>query len=156
MKTNETTSNYLIRSPEYSNALANIGEPGKEKELIMRVIYGLRKEYNGLKFTLLHRQASTYFQELKGLLADHEFMVKKSMPTVTPIQAFSTIANTRSTTASSPVPLDTLQTLQQLMSQLGLQLQPTPSISPQSFYTNMSSSSLGRGSNNRRGRGNYS
>lgn len=58
----------------------------------MLVIYGLREEYNGLKSTLLAHQAPTSFQELHGLLADHDFMVKKNPPTVAPAQAFTTIA----------------------------------------------------------------
>lgn len=105
--------------------------------------------------TLLTRQVPTSFQELNGLLADHDFMVKKNMPTVTPVQAFATTAKTRSTTASSSAP-DTLQALQQLVSQLGLQLQPAPSTSPQSFDANWSSSSRGCGSNNLCGSGSYS
>nr|GEX36054.1 hypothetical protein [Tanacetum cinerariifolium] len=39
---------------------------------------GLREDYNGLKSTLLARQAPTAFHELQGLLADHDYMIKQS------------------------------------------------------------------------------
>lgn len=69
MKEDESSSAYLTRAQEYSNALANIGEPVKEKDLVMLVISGLREEYNGLKSTLLARQSPTAFVELHGLLS---------------------------------------------------------------------------------------
>ncbi|KAL4574294.1 hypothetical protein LXL04_021123 [Taraxacum kok-saghyz] len=65
MKPDEPASTYLTRAQDYSDALANIGEPVKEKDLVMLVISGLREEYNGLKSTLLARQAPTSFQELR-------------------------------------------------------------------------------------------
>ncbi|XP_052623590.1 uncharacterized protein LOC128128866 [Lactuca sativa] len=99
------------------------------------------------------RQVPTSFQELHGLLADHDFMVKKSIPAVAPIQAFATTSSIRSTPMTTPP--DALQTLQQLASQLGFQINPAPASSPQAFYTNCPSSSRGRTLNNRRGRGNY-
>lgn len=84
MKTDETASAYLTRAKEYADALANIGEPIKEKDLVMLVILGLREEYNGLKSTLLPRQIPTAFGELHGLLSDHDYMAKKTAPTVSP------------------------------------------------------------------------
>lgn len=44
MKSDETASVYLLRAQEYSDALENIGEPVKEKDLVMLVIFGLREE----------------------------------------------------------------------------------------------------------------
>ncbi|XP_052626864.1 protein FAR1-RELATED SEQUENCE 3-like [Lactuca sativa] len=81
MKADETTSTYLLRAQEYFDALANIGEPVKEKDLVILVISGLREEYNGLKSTLLARQSPTSFQDLHGLLVDHDFMIKKNSHT---------------------------------------------------------------------------
>lgn len=82
MKGDETASAYLTRARDYVDALANIGEPVKDKDLVMLVISGLREEYNGLKSTLLARQVPTAFTELYGLLSDHDYMVKKSAPVV--------------------------------------------------------------------------
>nr|KAJ0211326.1 hypothetical protein LSAT_V11C400226510 [Lactuca sativa] len=95
MKPDETASTYLLRAQEYSDALANIGEPVKEKDLVMLVISGLWEEYNGLKSILLARQAPTSFQDLHGLLADHDFMIKKTSPVVAPVQAFTTTSSNR-------------------------------------------------------------
>ena len=68
----ETSSAYLNRAKEYADALANIGESFKEKDPVMLVIAGLRDDYNGLKSTLLSRQVPTTFNELHGLLSDHD------------------------------------------------------------------------------------
>ncbi|GJV21096.1 putative RNA-directed DNA polymerase [Tanacetum coccineum] len=43
---------YLNRVQEYADALATIGEPVKDKDLVMLVVSGLREEYNGLKTTI--------------------------------------------------------------------------------------------------------
>lgn len=121
MKPDETPSTYLLRAQECYDALANIGEPVKDKDLVMLVILGLCEEYNGLKSNLLARQTLTTFQDLHGLLADHDFMVRKSIPSVPPIQAFAATTTTRSSPTSLPTSLDQLQALQQLLSHLGLQ-----------------------------------
>ncbi|KAI3765927.1 hypothetical protein L2E82_15974 [Cichorium intybus] len=156
MKSDEVTSAYLFRAQAYADALANIGEPVKEKDLVMLVISGLREEYNGLKSTLLARQAPISFQDLHGLLADHDFMVKKTLPTVAPVQAFAATSSNCSTPTTATPPPDHLQALQQLLSQLGLPLNvaSTQPSSTQAFYTNRPLPSRGRGANNRRGRGN--
>ncbi|KAK1412849.1 hypothetical protein QVD17_34395 [Tagetes erecta] len=159
MKSDETSSAYLARAQEYADALANIGEPVKEKDLVMLVVSGLRDEYNGLKGNLLTRQFPTAFTELHALLSDHDFMIRKSIPTVSPAQAFATVSNPTSAPShplsNSVTP--TIQALQQLVNQLSLQSQPTQSSSPQpqAFYTNRSGSARGRGTNNRRGRGTF-
>jgi hypothetical protein len=94
---------------------------------------------------------------LSSLLADHEFMIKKLVVDVPPVQAFTA-------TSGSSIPDDTMQTLQQLITKLGLQLQPDSSAVPASsnnsgkstapstaFYT---SRGRGRGANHyNRGRG---
>ncbi|KAK1420567.1 hypothetical protein QVD17_22267 [Tagetes erecta] len=156
MKSDETSSAYLNRAQEYSDALANIGEPIKEKDLVMLVISGLRDEYNGMKSTLLARQFPTAFSELHGLLCDHEYMIRKPVTDVSPVQAFSAVTagqNPSATTGTIPTQNETLQALQQLVTQLGFQ--PSNSQQPQAFYTNRASNSRGRGYQNRRGRGSY-
>lgn len=159
MKADETSSAYLTRAQEYSDALANIGEPMKEKDLVMLVISGLREEYNGLKSTLLGRQFPTAFAELHGLLSDHDYMIKKSATDISPTQAFTAVTNSRVSpviggTSSTPQP-DQLQAIQQLLSQLGLQIQTSNAQPAQAFYTNRSGNNRGRGRDSRRGRGNY-
>ncbi|KAJ9553489.1 hypothetical protein OSB04_017534 [Centaurea solstitialis] len=134
MKPDETSSAYLTRAQEYADALANIGEPMKEKDLVMLVISGLREEYNGLKSTLLGRQFPTAFAELHGLLSDHDYMIKKFPTEVSLPQAFTAVTNNR----NSAVPTAT---------------HPVNTQPAQAFYTNRSGNSRGRGS--RRGRGNY-
>ncbi|MFS7905138.1 putative RNA-directed DNA polymerase [Helianthus anomalus] len=142
MKGDETSSAYLTRAREYASALANIGEPMKEKDIVMLVISGLRDEYNGLKSNLLGRQYPTAFSELPGLLADQDYMIQKAVPTVPPVQAFTTATN------SAPTATVLSQTLQQLIAQLNLQPQPA---APHAFYTNRG---RGRGQGNRCGQGN--
>ncbi|KAI3669008.1 hypothetical protein L6452_40227 [Arctium lappa] len=147
MKGDETSSAYLARAQEYATALANIGQLMSEKDIVMLVVAGLRDEYNGVKQSLLARQFTAVFSELPGLLADHEFLIRKPVPDVTPVQAF-----TAATAAGSSLQTDTVQALQQLVSRLGFQLQPVSNISStptsQAFYTNRSgpsNSSRGRG-----------
>ncbi|KAL7586426.1 hypothetical protein Lser_V15G37783 [Lactuca serriola] len=55
MQPEESISTYLSRAKEYeyAEALANIGEPIKEKDLVIFVVSGLRDEYNGLKSNLI-------------------------------------------------------------------------------------------------------
>ncbi|GJR38129.1 beta-grasp domain-containing protein [Tanacetum coccineum] len=90
MKGDETSDAYLNRAKEYANALANIGEAFKEKNLVMLVIAGLSEDYNGLKSTLLARQAPTAFHELQGLLSDHDYMIKQYVLVIPSLQAFTT------------------------------------------------------------------
>lgn len=155
MKGDESSSTYLTHAQEYSDALANIGEPIKEKDLVMLVISGLRDEYNGLKSTLLARQFPTAFSELHGLLADHDFMIKKMPSEVSPAQAFMTaVPSYKSSTTGSSLPTETLHVVQQLAQQLGFQLQPLTNISsPQAHYTQRSGNNQDRPFNNRSGRG---
>ncbi|GKG15308.1 nucleotide-binding alpha-beta plait domain-containing protein, partial [Tanacetum coccineum] len=82
MKGDETSDAYLNQAKEYADALGNIGEAFKEKYLVMLLIVGLHEDYNGLKSTLLARQAPTAFHELQGLLADHDYMIKQYVPAI--------------------------------------------------------------------------
>ncbi|KAJ0522439.1 putative RNA-directed DNA polymerase [Helianthus annuus] len=123
-------------------------------EAVFQHVQGLREEYNGVKQNLLAREFTAVFSELPGLLADHEFLIKKPVPDVSPAQAF-----TASTAAQpSPASNDTIQALQQIAGRLGFQLQPTtglsPAPTPQPFYTNRSGpNNRGRGGRGRGGRG---
>ncbi|GKB38144.1 nucleotide-binding alpha-beta plait domain-containing protein [Tanacetum coccineum] len=55
MHSDETLDAYLNHAQEYVDALAAIGEPVKDKNLVMLAISGLREEYNSLKTTITTR-----------------------------------------------------------------------------------------------------
>lgn len=95
MKPDESSSAYLTRAQEYVNALANIGKPTKEKDVVMLLLSGLREEDNGFKSTILARQTLIAFDDLHALLLDHDYMISKSSTEVPPAQAFSTTASIR-------------------------------------------------------------
>ncbi|XP_076941866.1 uncharacterized protein LOC143611551 [Bidens hawaiensis] len=141
MADNETVIAYLTRAQEYADALANIGEPVKEKDLVMHVLTGLHDEYNTLKSTILGRQFPAAFSDLNGLISDHDYMVKK--PELVIAQAFTATTTTRHPPPA--IPADTLTALQQLMSQLGLTVQQS-STQPQAMYA---SRGRGRGYSNK-------
>ncbi|KAK9051887.1 hypothetical protein SSX86_028515 [Deinandra increscens subsp. villosa] len=132
MKPDETSSAYLNRAQQYATALANIGEPMKEKDLVMLVVSGLREEYNGVKSAALSRQL--VFNELHALFADHEYMLQKPSPSVPPTQAFHTASSVNP--PPSPVAnADAIKAVQNLAAQLGLQLQlPAQTQPPQAYY----------------------
>nr|GEV60250.1 hypothetical protein [Tanacetum cinerariifolium] len=81
MHDDETSDAYLNRAQEYADALAAIGEPVKDKDLVMLAVSGLREEYNGLKTTITVRQSPTAFSELHALLSDHDYMLGKTQLT---------------------------------------------------------------------------
>ncbi|MFS7950533.1 putative RNA-directed DNA polymerase [Helianthus anomalus] len=120
----------------------------------MLVVTGLREEYDGFKSQIVGRSSPTPFSDLFTLLADHEYMIKKPDPS--PAQAFTVTSNRPTPPSAAPsLPADTVQALQQIMSQLGLQVQPQTSSQqpsepqPQAFF-----GSRGRGrSSSYRGRG---
>nr|KAJ0213411.1 hypothetical protein LSAT_V11C400161540 [Lactuca sativa] len=87
MKPDESSSAYLTRAQAYSDALANIGEPMKEKDLVMLVLSGLREEYNGLKSTILARQVPIPFVDLHALLLDHDYMISKTSNELQPLSS---------------------------------------------------------------------
>nr|GEX74941.1 hypothetical protein [Tanacetum cinerariifolium] len=90
MHGDETPDAYLNHAQEYANALAAIGKPIKDKDLVMLVFLGLREEYNGLKTTITARQSLTAFSELHALLSDHDYMLGKTHTPIAPYrpQAF--------------------------------------------------------------------
>ncbi|GKF13343.1 nucleotide-binding alpha-beta plait domain-containing protein, partial [Tanacetum coccineum] len=90
MHGDETPDAYLNCAQEYADALATIGEPVKDKDLVMLVVSGLREEYNGLKTTITTRQSPTAFSELHALLSNHDYMLKKTRTPIAPYgpQAF--------------------------------------------------------------------
>nr|GEY18317.1 nucleotide-binding, alpha-beta plait [Tanacetum cinerariifolium] len=67
-----------MHGDETPDALAAIGEPVKDKDLVMLVVSGLREEYNGLKTTITARQSPIAFSELHALLSDHDYMLGKT------------------------------------------------------------------------------
>ncbi|PWA91135.1 hypothetical protein CTI12_AA094000 [Artemisia annua] len=155
MEPDETSSAYLLRARQYADALANIGEPFKEKDLVMLVVTGLREEYDGFKSQIVGRQFPAAFSDLHALLSDHDYMLRK--PPSASVQAFAAAAPSAPTASAaiSSLPPDTVHALQQVLSQLGLQVQPQSSLSqptsqqPQAHYA---SRGRGCGSHNR-GRG---
>ncbi|KAK9077447.1 hypothetical protein SSX86_005784 [Deinandra increscens subsp. villosa] len=150
MKADESSADYLTRAQEYATALSNIGEPMKEKDLVMLVISGLREEYNGLKSTALSRQL--VFNELHALLADHEYMLKKNTTALPPAQAFLAAASPNNATASPSQPnSEALLAVQQLAAQLGLQLQLPPQ--PQAMFAGRQPAGRNRQPLTRRGGG---
>ncbi|GJT90237.1 hypothetical protein Tco_1079082 [Tanacetum coccineum] len=78
MHDDETPDAYLNRAQEYVDALAAIGEPVKDKDLVMLDVSGLREEYNGLKTIITSCQSPTAFIELHALLSDHDYMLGKT------------------------------------------------------------------------------
>ncbi|GJR37133.1 tryptophan synthase beta chain 1 [Tanacetum coccineum] len=90
MHGDETPDAYLNRAQEYADALAAIGEPVKDKDLVILVVSGLREEYNGLKTTITSRQSPTAFSELHALLSDHDYMLRQTRTPIAPYgpQAF--------------------------------------------------------------------
>lgn len=112
----------------------------------MLVIVGLRDDYNRLKSTLLAWQVPTAFNELHGLLSDHDYMIKQSVLAVPPPQVFHTNV-TGTTCPTSSLQQDSMQALTQLVSQLGFKLQPANQ-QPQAFFTSHNNCGRGRFPNN--------
>nr|GEY28459.1 hypothetical protein [Tanacetum cinerariifolium] len=90
MHGDETHDAYLNCAQEYADAHASIGEPVKDKDLVMLVVSGLREEYNGLKTTITALQSPTAFSDLHALLSDHDHMLGKTRTPIAPYgpQAF--------------------------------------------------------------------
>ncbi|MFS7923079.1 putative RNA-directed DNA polymerase [Helianthus anomalus] len=176
MKGDEKPADYLSRAQDYATALANIGEPMKDKDVVMLTIAGLRDEYNGLKSNLLTRTPVVKFNELHGLISDYDFIIKTAVPP----QVFAAVANSPLIAAGTaaagstgvvsaaysapPTSLDALQhqlqNLQLMAAQFGFQLNPASNNSSgqsQAYFAPRSSNnnrgSRGRGSS-RGGRGN--
>ncbi|KAJ0511793.1 putative transcription factor interactor and regulator CCHC(Zn) family [Helianthus annuus] len=162
MKGDEKPFDYLSRAQEYATALANIGEPMKDKDLVMLTIAGLREEYLGLKSNLLARSPPVQFNELHGLLSDHDYIIR-STTNLTPSSAAPQVFTVTAATNSAPInpTMESIQqqlnNLQLLASQLSLQQQTTaPQPAPQANFaarSNFSRNNRGNG-RNYRGRGN--
>ncbi|KAM0014676.1 putative RNA-directed DNA polymerase [Helianthus debilis subsp. tardiflorus] len=157
-KGDETTAAYLARAQEYATALANIDEPIRDKELVMLAISGLRSEYNPLKSGLLTRVPPVTFIELHGLINDHDFLCSRASPAVPQVFTAAT-GQHESLIRPNAIQPSQLQSLQQLASQLGLQLNlsATSNQQPQAFYSNRGGGNRGnrrgsyRGGNSNRG-----
>ncbi|GKB26900.1 nucleotide-binding alpha-beta plait domain-containing protein [Tanacetum coccineum] len=76
MHGDETPDAYLNCAQEYADAHAAIGEPVKDKDLVMLAVSGLPEEYNGLKTTITARQSPITFSELHALLMGSPSMPK--------------------------------------------------------------------------------
>nr|GEV88903.1 nucleotide-binding, alpha-beta plait [Tanacetum cinerariifolium] len=78
MHGDETLDAYLDCAQDYVNALVTIGEPVKDKDLVMLVFLVLHEEYNGLKTIIIAHQILTVFSELHALLSNHDYMHGKT------------------------------------------------------------------------------
>nr|GEU53479.1 nucleotide-binding, alpha-beta plait [Tanacetum cinerariifolium] len=152
----ETQDAYLNRAQEYADALTAIGEPIKDKDLVMLVVSGLRKEYNGLKATITARQSPTAFSELHALLSDHDYMLGKTRALAPSI----TLYFSANYAVGSPSMLEARQAqLSELTAQLsglGFQVSPIAPSSPQAFYSARPSNNNKNNNNNNRGNHNNS
>ncbi|GKB23572.1 nucleotide-binding alpha-beta plait domain-containing protein [Tanacetum coccineum] len=129
-----THGDYLNRAQEYVDALAAIGEPVKDKDLVMLVVSGLREEYNGLKTTITARQSPTAFSELHALLSDHDYMLGK-IHAPAPSITSSFAANYAVGSPSMPKARHAqLSELTAQLSALGFQVSPIAPSGPQVFY----------------------
>ncbi|GJV21559.1 nucleotide-binding alpha-beta plait domain-containing protein [Tanacetum coccineum] len=109
MHDDKTPDAYLNRAQEYADALAAIGEPIKDKDLVMLVVSGLREEYNGLKTTITAHQSPTAFSEFHALLSDYDYMLGKTRAPAPSITS-SFFANY---VVGSPSMLDTRQAMKE-------------------------------------------
>ncbi|GJY76088.1 putative RNA-directed DNA polymerase [Tanacetum coccineum] len=167
MHGDETPDAYLNRAQEYADALATIGEPVKDKDLVMLSVSGLREEYNSLKTTITARQSPTAFSELHALLSDHDYMLGKTRAPAPSITS-SFAANYAVGSPSMPEARQAqLSELTAQLSALGFQVSPIAPSGPQAFYgvrpsnnnrnnnnNNRGNRNNSRGNNNNRGRGN--
>ncbi|GJY72085.1 nucleotide-binding alpha-beta plait domain-containing protein [Tanacetum coccineum] len=168
MHGDEIPDAYLNRAQEYTDALAAIGEPIKDKDLVMLAVSGLREEYNGLKTTITACQSPTGFSELHALLSDHDYMLGK---TRAPAPSITSFFAANYAVGSPSMPKDRQDQLSELTTQLsalGFQVSPIAPSGPQAFYgvrpsnKNMNKNNNNHGNcnnsrgnnNNNRGRGN--
>ncbi|GKA55347.1 hypothetical protein Tco_0754296 [Tanacetum coccineum] len=134
MHGDETPDAYLNRAQEYVDALAAIGEPVKDKDLVMLVVSCLREEYNGLKTTITARQSLTAFSELHAFLSDHDYMLGKTRaPALSITSSFA--ANYAVGSPSMPEARQAqLSELTAQLSALGFQVSLIAPCGPQAFY----------------------
>ncbi|GJY82241.1 nucleotide-binding alpha-beta plait domain-containing protein [Tanacetum coccineum] len=154
MHCDETTDAYLNRAQEYADALAAIGEPVKDKDLVMLVVSGLHEEYNCLKTTITARQSPTAFSELHILLSDHDYMLGKTHAPAPSITS-SFAANYAVGSPSMPEARQAqLSELTAQLSALGFQVLPITPSGPQAFYGARSNNNNNNRSNNNNNHGN--
>ncbi|GJS10798.1 nucleotide-binding alpha-beta plait domain-containing protein [Tanacetum coccineum] len=103
----ETSDADLNCAQEYADALAAIGEPVKDKDLVMLVVSGLREEYNDLNTTITTRQSLIAFSELHALLSSPSMLEARQAQ---------------------------LLELTTQLSSLGFQVSPIAPSGPQAFY----------------------
>ncbi|GJV05450.1 putative RNA-directed DNA polymerase [Tanacetum coccineum] len=159
MHGDETPDAYLNRAQEYADALAAIGEPVKDKDLVMLAVsvLGLHEEYNGLKTTITARQSPTAFSELHALLSDHDYMLGKTRAPAPSITS-SFAANYAVGSPSMPEARQAqLSELTAQLSALGFQVSPITPSGPQAFYgARSNNNNNNRSNNNNRGNRNNS
>ncbi|GKB83351.1 nucleotide-binding alpha-beta plait domain-containing protein [Tanacetum coccineum] len=154
MHGDETPDTYLNRAQEYAEALAAIGEPVKDKDLVMLAVLGLREEYNGLKTTITARQSPTAFSELHAVLSDHDYMLGKTRAPASSITSFFA-ANYAVGSPSMPEARQAqLSELTAQLSALGFQVSPITPSGPQAFYGARSNNNNINNSNNNNNHGN--
>ncbi|GKD84362.1 hypothetical protein Tco_1355516, partial [Tanacetum coccineum] len=112
------------------DALDAIGEPVKDKDLVMLVVSVLREEYNGLKTTITSRQSLTAFSDLYALFMDLPSMLEARQAKFLEFTA--------------------------QLSALGFQVSPIVPSSPQAFYGARPSNNNRNNNNNNRGNRNNS
>ncbi|GJY70337.1 nucleotide-binding alpha-beta plait domain-containing protein [Tanacetum coccineum] len=145
----ETPDAYLNRAQEYVDALAAIGEPVKDKDLVMLVISGLHEEYNSIKTTITARQSPTAFSKLHALLSDHHYMLGK---TRAPAPSITSSFATNYAVGSPSMPEACQAQLSKLTAQLsalGFQVSPIEPYGPQAFYGVRPSNNRNNNNNNR-------
>lgn len=99
------------------------------------------------------------FSELHSLVADHEYLVKKTSTDVTPVQAFAVSSSSSRNMAAPPAVLpapssDQIQALSNLLSQFSLQTQPQRGGLAQAFYANRGNNNNHKHGQNRNSAGN--
>ncbi|GKB82360.1 putative ribonuclease H-like domain-containing protein [Tanacetum coccineum] len=125
-----TTVDKMAHNSQYADALAAIGEPVKDKDLVMLAVLGFREEYNSLKTTITARQSPTAFSELHALL-----MGLTSMPEALQAQLLELTAQ---------------------LSAIGFQVAPIAPPGPQAFYGARPSNNKRNDNNNNHGNRNNS
>nr|GEX83082.1 putative ribonuclease H-like domain-containing protein [Tanacetum cinerariifolium] len=153
MHGDETPDAYLNRVQEYADALFAIGEPVKDKDLVMLVVSGLREEYYGLKTTITARQSSTAFSELHALFSDHDYMLGK---TRAPAPSITSSFAANYAVGSPSMPEARQAQISELIAQLSalrFQVSPIAPSGPQAFYDVRPSNNNRNNNNNNRDTG---
>ncbi|GKB40001.1 nucleotide-binding alpha-beta plait domain-containing protein, partial [Tanacetum coccineum] len=154
MHGDETPDVYLNRAQEYADALATIGEPVKDKDLVMLVVSGLREEYNNLRTTITARQSPTTFSELHALPSDHDYMLGKTRAPAPSITSSFIAYYAVGSPSMSKARQAQLSELTAQLSALEFQVSPIAPSGPQAFYGVCPSNNRNNNNNNRGNRNN--